>query len=77
MQISCAAIDDDNLMEGKLQIRLTDCSAVTIILLINFVSDVMWLKCGNQDDRLKRHKLFIELLRKKRLQAFSVTQSIF
>lgn len=71
------AIDDDNLMEAKLQICLTDCSAVTIILLISFVSDVMWQKRGNQDDKLKRCKLFTELLRKKRLQALSVIQCIF
>lgn len=71
------AIDDDNFMEAKLQILLTGCSAVTIILLINFVSDVMWQKRGNQDDRLKRCKLFTELVKKMKLKAFSVSKYIF
>lgn len=71
------AIDDDNLMEAKLQILLTGCSAVTIILLISFVSDVMWQKHGNRDDRLKRCKLFTELVKKTKLKAFSVTEYIF
>lgn len=64
-------------MEAKLQILLTGCSAVTIILLINFVSDVMWQKRGNQDDRLKRCKLFTELVKKMKLKASSVTEYIF
>jgi len=47
------AIDDDNLMEAKLQIHLADCNAVTIILLISFVSDVLWQKRGIRMTGLK------------------------
>lgn len=71
------AIDDDNLMEAKLQILLTGCSAVTTFVLISLVSDVMWQKRGNQDDRLKRCKLFTELVKKMKLKAFNATEHIF